>query len=190
MKCYQFTIGEEWGTYFILCNIFAILFVNAYNTRQKTAHLVYFISITYLYNITSEEENFCHFLSSSNRTIYCCSSMRKVNACYSVSSEKLFPYSTVSATPEKYVTLHLIFIKMKKISFISTFYLRDSSFISKHSLHAIYNLASFKVDWMKILTNWPAGGLNSKFSYSHINGSPLAKGDCSAAEGMQPRRLR
>lgn len=30
---------------------------------------------------------------------------------------------------------------------------------------------------MAILTNWPAAGLNSKFSYPHINVSPSSEGD-------------
>lgn len=30
---------------------------------------------------------------------------------------------------------------------------------------------------MEILTNWPAAGLNSKFSYPHINISPSSEGE-------------
>lgn len=36
---------------------------------------------------------------------------------------------------------------------------------------------------MKILTNWPGAGLNSKFSYPHINVSPTVKGDSATSEG-------
>lgn len=45
---------------------------------------------------------------------------------------------------------------------------------------------------MEILTNWPAAGLNSKFSYPRINVSPSVKGDwpCGPAKGMQPQQLR
>lgn len=34
---------------------------------------------------------------------------------------------------------------------------------------------------MKILTNWPGAGLNSKFSYPRINVSPSVKGDWPVA---------
>lgn len=97
--------------------------------------------------IISGNRTFSHFPPSSNLTIYCCASMRKVNACYSVSSEKnYFPIRRCQRRL-KNTLLTFDIHKIEKIRFISIFYPCDSSLISKRSVYAVstYDLHSCRL---------------------------------------------